>query len=86
MTRLLTIPQAAEVLNVSTSHIYQLIYEADATKQSRWKHGREIITLSQKTLCVGPYASTWLPSSRLNDFPAALAAWFGSGRWHLALR
>ena len=48
MTRLLTIPQAAEVLNVSTSPIYQLIYEADATKQSRWKHGREIITLSQK--------------------------------------
>ena len=68
MTRLLTIPQAAEVLNVSTSHIYQLIYEADATKQSRWKHGREIITLLRKTLCVGPYASTWLPSSRLNDF------------------
>jgi len=49
MTRLFTIPQAAEALNVSTSHIYQLIYEADATRQSRWKHGREIITLSQKS-------------------------------------
>ena len=47
--RLLTVKQAAEILNVSGSHIYELIYEADRSNQSTWKHGREIITLSTKS-------------------------------------
>ena len=49
LEKLLTVEQAAEVLGVSVRHIRTLIYEADTDKQSRWKHGREIINLSPKT-------------------------------------
>ena len=47
--RLLTIKQAAEVLGVSHRHIQRLIEEADINpRRSRWKHNKEIITLSTK--------------------------------------
>ena len=50
MTRqLLTIKEAAEVMGVSRSHIYDLIKEADTFKGSSWKHGREIVNLSTRT-------------------------------------
>lgn len=44
---LLTIQQAADVMQVSTRHIKRLIAEADACpKHSRWKFGRELIDLT----------------------------------------
>ena len=47
---LLSMKQAAEVLGVSHRHIQRLLEEADVDPRgSRWKHGREIITLSTKT-------------------------------------
>jgi hypothetical protein len=47
MTRLLlTIPEAAEALAVSTRHIERLIAEADANRRSRWRWGRELIDLA----------------------------------------
>lgn len=50
MTRqLLTIAEAAEVLNVSKRHVQALIQEADLDKRSTWKHGREIVNLSPRT-------------------------------------
>lgn len=47
--KLLTPKQAAEVMGVSYDHIKDLIKEADNNKQSRWRFGREIVNLSQKT-------------------------------------
>ena len=47
--RLLTIKQAAEALGISQRLIYRLIEEADINpRRSRWKHNKEIITLSTK--------------------------------------
>jgi hypothetical protein len=47
MTRLLlTIPEAAEALAVSTRHIERLIAEADANRRSRWRWGRELVDLA----------------------------------------
>lgn len=46
MRLLLTIPQAAEALNVSERHIKRLIAEADANRRSRWRWGRELIDLA----------------------------------------
>ena len=43
---LLTVPEAAEALGVSTRHIERLIAEADANRKSRWKWGRELIDLA----------------------------------------
>lgn len=47
--KLLTPKQAAEAMGVSHNHVKELIREADNNKQSRWRFGREIINLSQKT-------------------------------------
>ena len=50
MTRQLhKIPEAAELLGISTRQIYRLIEEADVSKKSTWRHGREIITLSTRS-------------------------------------
>lgn len=47
MTRqLLTISEAAIALNVSTRHIERLIAEADGSRKSRWRWGRELIDLA----------------------------------------
>lgn len=43
---LLTIPEAAEALGVSTRHIERLIAEADANRKSRWRWGRELVDLA----------------------------------------
>ena len=47
--KLLTPKQAAEAMGVSHDHVKDLIKEADNNKQSRWRFGREIVNLSQKT-------------------------------------
>lgn len=44
--QLLTINQAAEALGVSRRHIERLIAEADASRKSRWRFGRELIDLT----------------------------------------
>jgi hypothetical protein len=46
MTRLLTITEAAEVLGCTTRHIRRLIAEADSSRRSRWRWGRELIDLA----------------------------------------
>jgi|TARA_B100000085_G_C18152594_1_gene353996 hypothetical protein len=46
--RLLTVKEAAQHLGVGVTHIKGLIYEADTSKRSRWKFGREIIDLSRR--------------------------------------
>lgn len=47
MTRhLLTVAEAAEALGVSDRHIKRLIHEADASRKSRWRWGRELIDLA----------------------------------------
>lgn len=43
---LLTVAEAAEALGVSDRHIKRLIHEADATRKSRWRWGRELIDLA----------------------------------------
>lgn len=43
---LLTVTEAAEVLGVSDRHIKRLIHEADASRRSRWRWGRELIDLA----------------------------------------
>ena len=43
---LLTVTEAAEALGVSDRHIKRLIHEADATRKSRWRWGRELIDLA----------------------------------------
>ena len=49
MTRqLLTVKEAAEVMDVSPRHIQRLIHEADIDRKSRWRFGREIVDLSPK--------------------------------------
>ena len=63
---LLTIKQAASVLNVSVRHINRLIDEANTTpKTARWKFGRELIDLSpassiRRTIRINPL---FLPQS-----------------------
>ena len=47
--KLLTIQEAASVLDVSTRHIQRLIAEADINNKGRWRHGREIVDLTPKT-------------------------------------
>jgi len=44
--RLFTKEQAADALGVSVSHINRLIAEADASRRSRWRWGRELINLA----------------------------------------
>lgn len=46
MRYLLTIDEAAEALSLSQTHIKKLIREADLSKRSRWKHGREIVDVT----------------------------------------
>lgn len=47
MTRqLLTIAEAAQALGVSRRHIERLIAEADASRKSRWRWGRELVDLT----------------------------------------
>ena len=43
---LATIAQAAELLNVSPRLIAKLIEEADASKKSRWRWGKELVELT----------------------------------------
>ena len=43
---LLTVTEAAEALGVSDRHIKRLIHEADASRRSRWRWGRELIDLA----------------------------------------
>jgi MarR-like DNA-binding transcriptional regulator SgrR of sgrS sRNA len=43
---LLTVAEAAEALGCSDRHIKRLIHEADATRKSRWRWGRELVDLS----------------------------------------
>lgn len=43
---LLTVAEAADALGVSRSHIKRLIHEADASRKSRWRWGRELIDLA----------------------------------------
>ncbi len=43
---LLTVDEAAQALGVSRSHIKRLIAEADASRKSRWRWGRELIDLA----------------------------------------
>ena len=43
---LLTIAEAAQALGVSDRHIKRLIAEADASRKSRWRWGRELIDLA----------------------------------------
>jgi hypothetical protein len=43
---LLTVAEAAEALGVSDRHIKRLIHEADASRKSRWRWGRELIDLA----------------------------------------
>ena len=63
---LLTIKQAASVLNVSVRHINRLIDEADTTpKTARWKFGKELIDLTpasstKRTIRINPL---FLPQS-----------------------
>ena len=40
------IKEAAAALGVSTRHIRRLVDEADVSKKSRWRWGREIIDIS----------------------------------------
>ena len=47
--KLLTPKEAAIAMGVSHDHVKDLIREADNNKQSRWRFGREIVNLSQKT-------------------------------------
>jgi excisionase family DNA binding protein len=50
MTRqLVTLKEAAEVMGVSYRHVQRLVEEADLSKQSRWRYGRELINLSPAT-------------------------------------
>ena len=44
--RLFTVSEAAEALGVSRRHIERLIHEADASRKSRWRWGRELIDLA----------------------------------------
>ena len=44
----LTSKEAAAVLGVSQRHIQRLVAEADGTRHSRWRFGREIIDISPK--------------------------------------
>ena len=46
MRQLLTVTEAAEALGVSERHIKRLIHEADASRKSRWRWGRELIDLA----------------------------------------
>jgi hypothetical protein len=43
---LFTIKEAATALSLSEKHIRRLIEEAEATRKSRWRFGRELIDLS----------------------------------------
>lgn len=43
---LLTVPEAAQALGVSTRHIERLIAEATANRKSRWRFGRELVDLA----------------------------------------
>jgi hypothetical protein len=43
---LLTVAEAAEALGVSDRHIKRLVAEADASRRSRWRWGRELIDLA----------------------------------------
>ncbi|MBU6250957.1 MAG: hypothetical protein KGO47_07325 [Cyanobacteria bacterium REEB417] len=43
---LLTVAEAAEALGVTDRHIKRLIHEADASRRSRWRWGRELIDLA----------------------------------------
>lgn len=43
---LLTVAEAADALGVSQRHIERLIAEADASRRSRWRWGRELINLA----------------------------------------
>ena len=50
MTRqLVTLKEAAEAMGVSYRHVQRLVEEANTTKQSRWRYGREIVNLSPAT-------------------------------------
>lgn len=41
-----TIAEAAQALGVSRRHIERLIAEADASRKSRWRWGRELVDLT----------------------------------------
>jgi hypothetical protein len=43
---LLTVAEAAEALGCSERHIKRLIHEADSSRRSRWRWGRELIDLA----------------------------------------
>jgi len=45
--KLVTIREAAKGLGVHEDHIWNLIKEADTSRLSRWRYGREIIDLSR---------------------------------------
>ena len=47
--QLVTLKEAAEAMGVSYRHVQRLVEEANTIKQSRWRYGREIVNLSQKT-------------------------------------
>jgi hypothetical protein len=44
--QLLTVQEAAHALAVSERHIKRLVAEADASRRSRWRWGRELIDLA----------------------------------------
>lgn len=44
--QLLTVQEAAQALAVSERHIKRLVAEADASRRSRWRWGRELIDLA----------------------------------------
>lgn len=43
---LVTIAKAAKILGVSSKHVVRLVNEAEISKKSRWRFGREIIDLT----------------------------------------
>jgi hypothetical protein len=44
--QLLTVQEAAQAFAVSERHIKRLVAEADASRRSRWRWGRELIDLA----------------------------------------